>query len=430
MPLTPDDIHELLLTGDALRLARALRFAASREEARAAHFALVALGEPAVPALMAYLKDDLTERGQRAWWTLIRIGQPAGADLADCARFASAPAARAAAVWVLAHLRDRSVDRHLVRALDDPDPQVQLPATLMLGYRRCPEAVPALLRVLTLGRYDDPRAPHPDQLALPLPDMFLFGEVTSDDAGECEKSRPPEPSPQLYVHHDGQPADDLEICLSAMGDDFGDADFSVCASCDEFTPSWVVRPWHHWSATDVREAAALSLARICDPRAVESLAACALDEDEPVSLRRMAIMALGCVGDERGFDAVYAALRDDDLRDEAFKSLGVFADRRALQPLLRGAFSADYTRYGAINGLCLYKDPAVLPHLHRLVEDDDTLVVRYAVEGLARLGSQAALERLAEQLTHGDPEVRLEAAEWLRQAQDWREASRWDGSKR
>ena len=176
--LTHEDVRTLAAAGDATGLARALRFSRRRDTIRAAHFALVSLGERAVGPLVAFMRDDLSDRGQRAWWTLMRIGRPAQTQVIDCLVASPTPAARAAAALVLGHVGARSADRHLVRALDDPDDGVKLAATLMLGSRRCPEAVPGLLRILTRGRFDDPSAPHPDQLALALPGVEVYGEVS------------------------------------------------------------------------------------------------------------------------------------------------------------------------------------------------------------------------------------------------------------
>ena len=176
-------MYAMAAAGDATGLTRALRFARRRDTIRAAHFALVSLGEKAVEPLVAFMRDDLGERGQRAWWTLMRIGRPAQDAAIECLVSSPTPAARAAAALVLGHVGARSVDRHLVRALDDPGDRVKLAATLMLGSRLCSEAVPGLLRILTRGRFDDPSAPHPDQLSLPLPGVEVYGEVLESADG-------------------------------------------------------------------------------------------------------------------------------------------------------------------------------------------------------------------------------------------------------
>lgn len=378
----------------------------------------------------------------------MRIGTPAQEQLIACLRTSPSPAARAAAAWVLGHLGDSSVDRHLVRALDDGEDGIKLPAALMLGFRTCPEAVPALLRILTRGAFDDPSAPHPDQLALPLSGVGVYGEVVVDDpAADGYAAASPAgyagASWQLALFADEPPptvddlgdvdlerweerlgaAADFELSLAELDETFSDADFPVCGTPDQLVPSWVVAPWCHWSVQDLRAAATLSLARIADPRAVAALIDCAADDGEPLLLRQMAIAALGSIGDERAFETVYAALRDEDLEDEALASLGAFADRRALAPLIAAASAHDYRRISAVGSLAVYADPAALPYLCRLTTDDDGHVVCRALEGLARLGSQPALEAVARQLTHDDPVVRRQAAAALAWAQRRREAA-------
>ncbi|HUT75374.1 MAG TPA: HEAT repeat domain-containing protein [Armatimonadota bacterium] len=430
----PEDIRALAAADDVTGLTRALRFARRRDAIRAAHFALVSLGEKAVEPLVAFMRDDLTERGQRAWWTLMRIGRPAQDPVIECLVSSPIPAARAAATLVLGHVGARSADRHLVRALDDSDDGVKLAATLMLGSRLCSEAVPGLLRILTRGQFDDPYAPHPDQLSLSLPGVEAYGEVLQPEDsgyGDAASQRSTASLESLVVPYERGLADDAEAYLEVMSDAGAAEGFSRDRSRDKVVPVWVSAPWNHWNTDGLRQAAALSLGRIGDSRAVESLARCADDENEPLMLRAYAIDALGVIGDNRGFDVVYDALREEELEDEALYALGRFADMRALVPLARAALSDDsINRICAIGALSSLGDRAALPYLHRLTLDPDTFIVRQALRGLGRLGSQAALETVAAQLTHVDPQVRQEAAAALHWAHRQRAAQKsgsiWD----
>ena len=54
--------------------------------------------------LVGFMRDDLTGRGQRAWWTLMRIGAPAEGPVLECLVSSPTPAARVAAAWVLGHI--------------------------------------------------------------------------------------------------------------------------------------------------------------------------------------------------------------------------------------------------------------------------------------------------------------------------------------
>jgi HEAT repeat protein len=387
-----------------------------------------------VEPLVGFMRDDLTGRGQRAWWTLMRIGAPAEGPVLECLVSSPTPAARVAAAWVLGHIGSRAADRHLVRSLDDPDDGVQLAAALRLGSRGCPEAVPGLLRILTRDQFDDPFAPHPDQLALPLPGVEVYGEVLGSVEGAHDAPAPKRLAScleALVAPYERGLADDAEAYLEVVGDADGTVCFSTETSRDKVVPIWVTSPWRHWDVEDLREAAAFSLGNIGDARAVESLASCADDDDEPLMLRAYAIDALGAIGDDRGFDVVYDALREEELEDEALYALGSFSDLRALVPLARAALSDDsINRVSAISALSSLGDPATLPYLHRLTSDPDAFIVRQALRGLGRLGSQAALEAVAVQLTHVDPEVRRQAAAALRWAQRQRAAQKsgsiWD----
>lgn len=424
----PEDIQRSALAGDAPALARTLRYTRSQDEAWAAHYALVRLGAEAVSPLLAFLRDDPTRRSQRAWWTLMRIGEPAQAALADCLRRSPMAEARAAAAWILGHIGGQAADRHLVRALDDPEGAVVLPAALMLGFRECRQAVPSLLRVLTGGEYDDPAAPHPDQLALALPGIEVYGEVLPDDclesaAGSPESSRPPACGFEALVEPlERSVADDLADFLVWGSETLPEGEDAVWESSDDFTPAWVISPWCYWSPEDLREAAAISLGRIADARSVAVLAQCAANESEPDSLRRLAIEALGHIGDASGFDVVYDALSDEELADEALNALGGFIDRRALRPLARAAFGQGVGRIDAVSGLSVYENQAAVPHLLRLAADADDYIAAQAVRGLARIGTQIALEAVVARLSDSDPATRRQAAAALGWAQRRRAA--------
>ncbi len=424
----PDDIQRMSSAADAAGLTGVLRFAGSREAVWSAHFALVSLGELAVGPLVAFLRDDLTCRSQRAWWTLIRIGAPVHGLLAECLHEQSVPPpARAAAAWILGHVAERAVDRDLVKALSDPDDDVKLAAALMLGFRGCREAVPGLLGIVTRGSYRDSRAPHPDQMSLRLAGVEAFGRVIDEDeveGGPCcplRKGQGGETARDmaacLPTFGERGLADDVEVLLEIAGPEFVTVDFRPWREPDVVAPSWVTAPWCHWDCAQLREAAVLSLGRIGDSRAVESLICCADDERESPDVRRFAVEALGCIGDATGFDPVFAALSNDALVYEALSALGGFCDRRALEPLVRAAMSDQVTRFDAISSLSTLADGSTLPHLNTLTRDTDPYIVRQALRGLARLGSQAALEAIVPRLVHGDPAIRRQAAAALRWAQ-------------
>lgn len=420
--ITIDDVERLEAARDAAGLVDVLRFALWRDTVVAAHFALVGIGQPAVAPLIAFLRDDLSQRGQRAWWTLMRIGDPAQDQVIECLRSSATAAVRGASVWILGRIGDRSADRDLVRALDDTDDLVRMPAALMLGFRECRHAVPALLRILTDGEFEDPWAPNADQLSLPLPGLQAYGEsvpVPSEDQCRRDPLRQAPRFEDLVAACDRTLADDVEAYLevgSAVT-----AEHTAWSHGDAIVPRWVTVPLCYWAGEDLRQAAALSLGRIGDPRAVESLIRCAEDESETLELRSYAVGSLGDIGDARGFDAVYGALREETLYEDALSALGGLADRRALHALIRAVTSRDSAvRYSAVGALSRYRDPATLPYLHRVANERDPWLVRQALRGLGELGTQQALETVLARVTHADPEVRRQASAALRWAQQKR----------
>lgn len=417
----PEETRQLGRAGGAVGLARALRFARSREDVWAAHAALVRLGGESVGPLLGFLRDDPTRRVQRAWWTLMRVGEPAEAALADCLRNGLSPEARAGAAWVLGRVGGSAADRELAFALEDAHDAVRLPAALVLGVRGSREAVPALLDILTRGEHV-PSSPHRDQLRLPGLEVFgsdesaVFPQAGESAAGQ-ESSLSTAPFDDLVESEERALGDDLADFFVWGGNAAREDDLAYCKSSDEFTPGWVISPWCYWFPEELRDAAAMSLGRIGDSRAVEALAECVADEDEPISLRCFAIEALGEIGDAAAFEVVYDALADEELVDEALSALGGFTDRRALRPLVNAAFGRDIGRVYAVGALSVYEHEAAESYLLRLARDAEEFVAAQALRGLARIGTQAALEGVLVRLTDADPGVRRQAAAALGWAQ-------------
>jgi len=434
MDFTVEQVDRLAATRDAVGLARALRFGRDRDLVLAAHFELARLGADAVPPLIEFMRDDLTSRSQRAWWTLIRIGAPSAAPLADLARHDPIPWVRGAATWVLAFIKNRSVEPTLIAGLRDPANEVRLPAAIALGNRSCHDAVGALLHILTCGAHDDPSFPHPDHLKFPFTRACTGGR--GDEGGPLDGGAGDSrctallhtPTSGLPPLEPLSPADAAELLLAArtdnrLNEDDEDEDDGYLGHevPDEYAPRWLTVPWCSWEASEVRGATALALGRIGDARAVEPLIACLEDAGETASLRNWIIEALWMIGDRRAFDAVYEATFDEDLADAALSALGSFGDRRALArvaPLVNSRrWGARHIAVWALSGM---EDPAALRYLLRLADDSDAAICRQAAVGLARIGSQQALEGVASLLAHRDLAVRLKAARLLQRAESLR----------
>lgn len=80
--------------------------------------------------------DALRATGVRSWEQLVALLHDGGGDN------------RARACWVLSRLGDRRALRHLLAALNDPDPQLRAEAARSIGTFDSPRAVPFLARTL------------------------------------------------------------------------------------------------------------------------------------------------------------------------------------------------------------------------------------------------------------------------------------------
>ncbi len=139
----------------------------------------------------------------------------------------------------------------------------------------------------------------------------------------------------------------------------------------------------------VRRAAAASLGRAGDKRAVEPLLEALSDEDCSVKIEAARSLAAG--GDRRPVPALIAALRDESsvVRTEAAAALGALGDRRAVPALVRALRDRYWTvRRAAVRSLKRTGGPAVLPEITRVArEDPDYHVRKAAAEAIKRLQS-------------------------------------------
>ena len=132
--------------------------------------------------------------------------------------------------------------------------------------------------------------------------------------------------------------------------------------------------------------------------------------------RGLLALALGDSGDQRAFEPLVAALRDEseDLRGPAAMALGRFGDPRAFEPLLAVLGDADAgVRAAVVTSLGQIGDPRALEPLATALAKDESLVQGWAASALRNLGDPAAVEPLIEALGDPDKGVRWSAAEAL-----------------
>lgn len=170
----------------------------------------------------------------------------------------------------------------------------------------------------------------------------------------------------------------------------------------------------HHKDPDIRSAAAGALGQIADKRAVEPLVECLHDKD--ADARRAAVFALGGIGDPRAVEPLIRVLHDEDslVRTVAAVNLGRMGDARAVQPLLeRLNDSSPAVRWRSALALGAIRDQgAVEPLLERL-KDEDPLVRGLAAFALGGIGDEHAVEPLIERLKDDEPAARSAAASAL-----------------
>jgi HEAT repeat protein len=165
----------------------------------------------------------------------------------------------------------------------------------------------------------------------------------------------------------------------------------------------------------VREAAAQALAALDDGRAALPLVRAIHNTDS-------AVWALGSLGVSLVVPPLIEVLRDGDPapRRRAAQALGKLRDERAVQPLETALGDADaLVRAAAAEALGQIGAANAAAALYEMRQDEDRAVRWYAFEALGRIGDPRAASYLVEALRQapieGDLDVRLRAAEALRQ---------------
>jgi len=129
-------------------------------------------------------------------------------------------------------------------------------------------------------------------------------------------------------------------------------------------------------------------------------------QDVDPDIRIFSALMLGSTRDPLGMDGLIAALKDpsENVRHAAAESLGKLRDHRAIPPLIECLDSDFWTQYPAVVALGEIGDPAAIEPLTALLEDD--MLRQVVIRSLGSIGDPAALPVLAEMLTQNDPETR------------------------
>ena len=145
--------------------------------------------------------------------------------------------------------------------------------------------------------------------------------------------------------------------------------------------------------------------------AVEPLIACLKDENTDV--RRMAVQALGQLGDKRAVGPLVACLRDKEgfVRGEAASVLGKLGDQQAAEPLIDCLRDERANvRSTAADALGKLADKRAVKALAVCLKDEEATVRRAAAGALGKLADKRAVESLVACLKDEEAAVRSAAA--------------------
>lgn len=160
----------------------------------------------------------------------------------------------------------------------------------------------------------------------------------------------------------------------------------------------------------LRRNAACLLGNMKASAAVEDLGFALKDED--VSVRKAVVEALASIGNEEAVRHLTLALTDEDpdIRISAVMSLGVTHGGGVLDSLIILASDRDsYVRAAAARSLGMMADKKAVASLIGLLEDGWAFVVTTAIEALGKIGGDDAKGAIAGMLSSPDEEIRRTA---------------------
>jgi HEAT repeat protein len=160
-----------------------------------------------------------------------------------------------------------------------------------------------------------------------------------------------------------------------------------------------------WHAVDL-------LGAIGDPRALEPLVKCVL-EDQNVHVRWRSIWAIGSMDTAAVSEKLLAALKSEDSRIQwnAAVALATMGRGEAVPVLTRGLSDpSEWKQWEAVNGLGSVHDDQTVPALTQKLKSDHPSVAHEAAMSLGRLQDHAAVPALREVLSSPDTDLRWRAA--------------------
>ena len=165
----------------------------------------------------------------------------------------------------------------------------------------------------------------------------------------------------------------------------------------------------------IREIAVEALGKIGDASAIPDLLEALKDDKWEVRVR--VVVALGKIGDASAIPGLLEVLRDKEwtMRDSAIVALEKIGDASAIPGLLKALKEEDWeVRISASEALGKIRDASAIPGLLKALKDEEWTVRVIASEALGKIRDVSAIPGLLEALGDDELEVRESAAEALR----------------
>lgn len=396
---------------------------------REATRALVAIGPPALDAVIPLLSDKRDHIRSRAAEIICRIGGPRAGKALLAHLDGTDRYVRSGILQALRTQGARPSPELLLPLLSDSDPQVRGQAAEALGRTRDPRAVAPLMArlgvendcdVVTASGWNTVVAVERGLFELGAPAvgplleavrssdttlrgraMMLLGLMDDPRANEWRLAALDDPDPSVRaaaVRAYARPSDTSEMETYLVAG-------RAAPLVDRRALPGLLRALKR-NDVQTRAAAAAALGHLGTRGAVSALLAAR--EDGSLQVRRQALIALAETDDPRARQAVLAAFRDPDLEQAAVWAVKSNRCRYAAENLI--AIVADTSREKgqralAADALRDTADPAALPALREVLRTGDPWLRGAAAAALGAIGNQAARDLLLSYAKESDPQL-------------------------
>jgi len=360
--------------------------------------ALVTVGSPAVPQLVALFSGGTFTERERAARVLARIGHPAVGALSTVAQDkASSPELKAASAHVLGLIGDAQAVPALLSLLSEERYFVREQASFALGRI----GQPAIEKLIDMSGSGVPATRQAAVAGLGV----ACGEVARQARLAQDQSPNSAEPPEV--------ARAIGTLLNSMKDSSVAVRTAAVHALGDTGSPRAIEPLIGLlkdESSTLRGEASVALGNL-HAVAVPALIS-ALSSDKP-STRKLAAQALGETGSKEAVPALIRLVTTDlsGARGEAIEALGKLGDTSAVDAILSAMTTGSAgVKRKSISALVLLHDPRIQDALIRALADKDSESRQAAADGLGDIGDEravASLEKVAD--NDADPEVRKAA---------------------